>query len=195
MIRGQAIMADQRPSDLGDRAAEAASDFFSQIYTVIETAIRRLLGNTVASFSNVNANRLTKVVGSVVFYLIIRPYVERFFKWLHDRERQKEKEKKEKEKAQWGGKKAKMSANTLRGGEKGKVLGEVENTDDEVEEDGEDELAQASGVPEWHGMARKRQKKYMKNRAKGQRAENLTEDQIMELLDWSEEETVDKKDI
>ncbi|KAJ5488485.1 hypothetical protein N7539_003375 [Penicillium diatomitis] len=186
-------MVNEHAPDLGDKAAEAASDFFTQIFSLIETVIRRLWTNTIASFSNVNANRWTKVVGSVVFYLVIRPYIERFFKWLHDRERQKEKEKKEKEKAERGGKKAKVSANSLRGGEKGKVLGEVENTDDELEEDGEDELAQASGVPEWHGMARKRQKKYLKNRAKGQRAENLSEDQIMELLDWSEEETVDKK--
>jgi hypothetical protein len=43
-------------------------------------------------------------------------------------------------------------------------------------------------------MARKRQKKYLKNLAKGQRAEKLSEDQIMDLLDWSEDEGENKKD-
>lgn len=187
-------MVEER-SDFGDIAAEAASDFFTQLFGFVDTVVRRFFKNFYASFAEVSAKRWTKVIGSVIFYLLIRPYIEKFFKYLHDRERRKEKEKKEKERAALGGKKAKMSANALRGGaEKGKVLGEVENTDDELEEEGEDELAQAIGVPEWNGMARKRQKKYLKNLAKGQRAEKLSEDQIMELLDWSEEEGENKKD-
>ncbi|KAF3385199.1 hypothetical protein F1880_003070 [Penicillium rolfsii] len=182
-------MVEERSADLGDIAAEAAADFFTQLFGFVDTGVRRFFKNFYASFAEVSAKRWTKVIASVIFYLILRPYIERFFKYLHDRERQKEKEKKEKERAALGGKKAKMSANALRGGDKGgKVLGEVENTDDEVEEEGEDELAQASGVPEWNGMARKRQKKYLKNLAKGQRAEKLSEEQIMELLDWSDEE-------
>jgi hypothetical protein len=187
-------MVEERSADLGDLAAEAAADFFTQIFGFVETAVRRFFKNFYASFAEVSAKRWTKVIGSVIVYLILRPYIEKFFKYLHDRDRKKEKEKKEKERAARGGKKAKMSANALRGGDKGKVLGEVENTDDEIEEDGEDELAQASGVPEWNGMARKRQKKYLKNLAKGQRAEKLSEEQIMELLDWSEEDEENKKD-
>lgn len=187
-------MVDERSSDLGDIAAEAASDFFTQLFGFVDTGVRRFFKNFYNSFAEVSGKRWTKVIASVIFYLILRPYIERFFKYLHDRERKKEKEKKEKERAALGGKKAKMSANALRGGDGGKVLGEVENTDDEVEEGGEDELVQASGVPEWNGMARKRQKKYLKNMAKGQRAEKLSEDQIMELLDWSEEEEENKKD-
>jgi hypothetical protein len=187
-------MVNERSSDLGDMAAEAASDFFSQLFGFVDTGVRRFFKNFYASFAEVSTKRWTKVIASVIFYLIIRPYIEKFFKYLQDRERKKEKEKKEKERAALGGKKAKVSANSLRGGDKGKVLGEVENTDDEVDEEGEDELAQASGVPEWNGMARKRQKKYLKNLAKGQRAEKLSEDQIMELLDWSEEEEENKKD-
>ncbi|KAJ5159459.1 uncharacterized protein N7482_006463 [Penicillium canariense] len=186
-------MAAERP-DFGEIAAEAASDFFTQLFSFVDTVVRRFCKNFYGSFVDVSAKRWTKVIASVIFYIIIRPYIEKFFKYLHDRDRKKEKEKKEKEKAAWGGKKAKMSANALRGGDGGKVLGEVENTDDEVEdEDADSELAQASGVPEWNKMARKRQKKYMKNLEKGQRAEKLSEDQIMELLDWSEEEA-EKKD-
>ena len=58
----------------------------------------------------------------------------------------------------------------------------------EAEEEEEKNLAQASGVPEWNKMARKRQKKYLKNLEKqnGKQADDLTEEQLMELLDWSE---------
>ncbi|KAJ5194600.1 uncharacterized protein N7498_008038 [Penicillium cinerascens] len=183
-------MADANAPDLGEKAAEAASEFFREIYGYFETAVYRFCKNFYKSFADVSVNRWAKVIASVVFYILIRPYIEKFFKYLHDRERRKEKEKKEAEKAKLGGKKAKVSANSLRGGDKGKVLGEVDNTDDEVEDDEEDELAEASGVPEWNKMARKRQKKYIKNLQKkeGPKAEKFTEEEIMELLDWSESE-------
>lgn len=187
-------MADAR-ADLGDRAAEAASDFFNQIFGSVGTGANRLVKNAHASFSDFDTARWTKVIGSVVFYILIRPYIEKLFKYMQDRDRRKEKEKKEKERAAWSGKKAKTSANALRGGgsgSDGKVLGEVENTDDEVEDDEEADLnlAMASGVPEWNQMARKRQKKYIKNLKKqsGERAQAFTEEQIMEMLDWSESE-------
>jgi hypothetical protein len=183
-------MADANTPDLGDKAAEAASEFFTEIFGMVETAIRRFFRNFYNSFAQVSMSRWTKVIASVIFYILIRPYIEKFFKYLHDRDRRKEKEKKEAERAKRGGKKAKVSANSLRGGDKGKVLGEVENTDDEVEDDEEDELVEASGVPEWNKMARRRQKKYIKNLQKkeGPKAEKFTEEEIMELLDWSESE-------
>lgn len=183
-------MADADTPDLGDRAAQAANEFFGEIFGLVELVITRFFKNLYNSFAEVSVSRWTKVIGSVIFYLLIRPYVEKFFKYLHDRQHRKEKEKKEAERAKLGGKKAKMSANSLRGGDKGKVLGEVENTDDEVEDDEEDELAEASGVPEWNKMARRRQKKYIKNLQKkeGPKAEKFTEEEIMELLDWSESE-------
>lgn len=183
-------MADANAPDLGDKAAEAASEFFREIYSVLEAAVYRFCRNFYNSFVEVSLSRWSKVIASVVFYILIRPYIEKFFKFLHDRDRRKEKEKKEAERAKLGGKKAKVSANSLRGGDKGKVLGEVDNTDDEVEDDEEDELAEASGVPEWNKMARKRQKRYIKNLQKkeGPKAEKFTEEEIMELLDWSESE-------
>ncbi|KAJ5127985.1 hypothetical protein N7448_008764 [Penicillium atrosanguineum] len=183
-------MADADALDLSDRAREAANEFFSEIFGTVERAFFRFFKNLYNSFAEVSVSRWSKVIGSVIFYVLIRPYIEKFFKFLHDRDRRKEKEKKEAERAKLGGKKAKMSANSLRGGDKGKVIGEVENTDDEVEDDEEDELVEASGVPEWNKMARKRQKKYIKNLQKkeGPKAEKFTEDEIMELLDWSESE-------
>ncbi|OQD76686.1 hypothetical protein PENDEC_c004G03736 [Penicillium decumbens] len=180
-------MADTNTQDLGERAAEAASEFFIEIFNTLNAAVRRFFTNFYNSFAEVSLNRWTKVILSVVFYVLIRPYIEKFFKYLHDRQRQQEKEKKEAEKAKLGGKKAKKSANSLRGGDSGKVLGEVENTDDELEDDEEDEYAE--DVPEWNKMARKRQKRYIKNLQKeGPKAETFTEEQIMELLDWSESE-------
>lgn len=188
-------MADARPTDIGDMAADAASEFFTEIFGVVWTSIRRFCKNFYASFAEVSSGRWTKVILSVVLYIVVRPYIERFFKHLQDRSRRKEKEKKEAQKAALGGKKAKMSANALRGGDGGKVLGEVDHTDDEAEENEESDLAQASGVPEWNKMARKRQKKYLKNMEKqsGERAPNLSEDQIKELLDWSESEDEKKE--
>ncbi|GLA65896.1 hypothetical protein AtubIFM55763_002761 [Aspergillus tubingensis] len=172
--------------DPGEVAADALNDFFGQLYSFFETIFTRFFGNLYASFADVSINRWTKVILSVIGYLLIRPYIERFFKFMHDRDRKKQLEK---EKAKKDGKKAKMSANELRGGAgAGRVLGEVENTDDEIE-DGED-FATASGVPEWGKNARKRQKKYMKNLEKEaeSRTHNLSEEQLMELLDWSESE-------
>ncbi|KAJ5924568.1 hypothetical protein N7466_008755 [Penicillium verhagenii] len=185
-------MAEPQP-DMSDVAAEAAADFFQQIFGVVIEAICRFGRNLYNSFAEVSVGRWTKVVCSVIFYVLIRPYIEKFFKYLHDRERRMEKEKKEKEKAALGGKKAKQSANSLRGGETGKVLGEVESEDELA--DGEVNLALASGVPEWNKMARKRQKKYLKNLEKenGKRAEELTEEQFLELLDWSESENESEK--
>ena len=79
-------------------------------------------------------NRWTKVTLSVIGYIIIRPYIEAWFKKMSERDRKKMQEKEKAKREAQGGKKAKVSANTLRGGASGggKVLGEVENTDDEI---------------------------------------------------------------
>ncbi|KAA8651348.1 hypothetical protein EYZ11_000966 [Aspergillus tanneri] len=173
-------------SDPSEFVADALNDFFGQLYTFFDTIFRRFFGNLYASFADVSVNRWTKVILSVTGYIIIRPYIEKFFAKMQERDRKKAEEKK------WaqaeatgasGDKKAKVSANSLRAG--GKVLGEVENTDDELD-DGED-FATASGVPELGKNARKRLKKNMKKEA-GQRTHNLSDEQLMELLDWSESE-------
>ncbi|KKK17192.1 hypothetical protein P175DRAFT_0530287 [Aspergillus ochraceoroseus IBT 24754] len=182
------------PDDAAAVISDSLNDFFSQLYTFFETIIRRFCTNFYNSFAEVSVNRWTKVALSVVGYILIRPYIEALFKKMHDRDRKKQQEK-ERAKAAAAGKKkkAKVSPNALRGAgaaEGGKVLGEVENTDDEIEEDAE-EFAAASGVPEWGKNARKRMKKHRKNleRESAERdGEKLSEDQIMELLDWSDSE-------
>lgn len=188
-------MPETDPSDV---VHDAINDFFQQVFGLATRAFYRFTNNLYASFAQVSKGRWTKVILSVAFYVIIRPYIEKFFRWTsdNDRKRREEKEKKEKEATGFeAGRKSKVSANSLRGGganESGKVLGEVDNTDDEMddEEEGEDiKFAKASGVPEWGKNARKRQKKQARNLAESsQKTHNLTDEQLMELLDWSESE-------
>ncbi|KAL4946836.1 trafficking PGA2-domain-containing protein [Aspergillus oleicola] len=186
----------------GESAITAAiSDYFSNLYAFLEMIVTRFCRNFYNSFAEVTAYRWTKVILSVVGYILIRPYIEAFFKKMHDRDRKKQMEKEKAERKEKKAK-AKVSANALRGGGategEGKVLGEVENTDDEVDseevEEGEnaEEFATASGVPEWGKNARKRAKKHAKKLEK-EEDENkggakLSEEQLMELLDWSESE-------
>lgn len=184
-------------TDPSDIVYDAINDFFSQFYTFISTIITRFTSNIRESFAQVPKGRWTKVILSVVFYIVIRPYIEKFFRWSSEKERKRREEKEKEEKEATGheaGRKAKVSANSLRGGaataagaadESGKVLGEVDNTDDELDDDEEGEdikFAKASGVPEWGKNARKRQKKQARN------THNLTDEQLLGLLDWSESE-------
>ncbi|KAL2827568.1 trafficking PGA2-domain-containing protein [Aspergillus cavernicola] len=171
--------------------SDAINDYFSEVYALIELLIRRFCTNFYKSFAEVTAYRWTKVGLSVIGYLIIRPYIEAFFKKMHDRDRKKQQEKERAEKEK--GKKAKVSPNALRGGSEGegKVLGEVDNTDDELDGENAEEFATASGVPEWGKNARKRAKKNQKKlerEATGTKSSNMTEEEVMELLDWSDSE-------
>ncbi|RMJ26478.1 Protein trafficking PGA2 [Aspergillus sp. HF37] len=187
-------------ADESSPASDALTSFANSVISFFQTIFRRFLRNTKASVTEVSRDRWTKVIISVVVYILIRPYIERFFKYMHDRDRAKAKQK-EKEKADaWEEKnrRARVSANELRaagssakadagGGGEGKVLGEIDSEED-VEE-AEDE-AKASGVPEWGKLARRRQKQYFTSLQKNQqpRAEELSDKQMLELLDWSESE-------
>ncbi|KAL4786306.1 trafficking PGA2-domain-containing protein [Aspergillus varians] len=181
---------------------EAVEEMFSRLYDFVEMIITRFFTNLYKSFTEITAYRWTKVILSVVGYLIIRPYIEAFFKMMNERDRKKQQEKDRAAKKERLAK-AKLSPNELRGGREpeGKVLGEVENTDDELDEveEGEDaeEFATASGVPEWGKNARKRAKKHAKKLEKEGADQNpvnqMTEEQLMELLDWSEDEDEKKE--
>lgn len=179
------------PDEARSVVADALADFFGQLYSFVETIVTRFFGNMYLSFAEVSVNRWTKVILSVVGYILVRPYIEAWFKKMADRDFKKQQEKEKARRAALGDKKAKVSANALRGGGSsdsgtGKVLGEVENTDDEIEE--EEDFATASGVPEWSKTARKRQKKSNKNPEAEEQTQRLSKEQIMELLDWSDEE-------
>ncbi|KAL2840196.1 trafficking PGA2-domain-containing protein [Aspergillus pseudoustus] len=185
-------------SKINNAIVDAINDYFSNLYAFLDMIIRRFCKNLYHSFADMTMHRWTKVGLSVLGYILIRPYIEAFFKKMHDRDRKKQQEKERAEAKARG--KAKVSANTLRGdaaagdGE-GKVLGEVENTDDEIEGEDAEEFATASGVPEWGKNARKRAKKHQKKlekEAAEAKGSKLSEDQLMELLDWSDSED-DKK--
>ncbi|KAJ0418520.1 trafficking PGA2-domain-containing protein [Aspergillus carlsbadensis] len=180
-------------SKVNNAIVDAINDYFSNLYAFLEMLINRFCKNLYHSFADMTMHRWTKVGLCVVGYILIRPYIEAFFKKMHDRDRKKQQEKERAEAAAKG--KAKVSANTLRGGAaadgEGKVLGEVDNTDDEVEGEDAEEFATASGVPEWGKNARKRAKKHQKKLEKEAvegKGTKLSEDQLMELLDWSESE-------
>lgn len=177
-------------------ASDALTTFANSVISFFQTITRRFLRNSKASFTEVSRDRWVKVIITVVVYILIRPYIERFFKYMHDRDRAKAKQK-EKEKADaWDEKnrRARVSANELRaagasasaadGAGEGKVLGEIDSEEDDEAED----EAKASGVPEWGRLARKRQKQYFKSVQKNQqpRAEELSDQKMLELLDWSE---------
>jgi hypothetical protein len=175
----------------------ALEDFFGQLYSSFETIFKRFFKNLYLSFADVGVNRWTKVILCVVGYILARPYIEAWFRKMHEKDRKKQLEKEKAEREARRNNRAKVSANALRGGatEGGKVLGEVENTDDEIE-NGED-FATASGVPEWGKNARKRQKKFMKElqREAEQDTEKLSDEQVMELLDWSESEDEKRQEV
>ena len=184
-----------------DTETSPVSDAYNQIASFLSKIARRFVRNFKASFTEVDAARWKKVILIVVVYILIRPYIDKFFRYMHDRDRAKERAKKKakEEEEEREVLRARISANQLRGvrpssaGE-GKVLGEIES-DEEVEIDDADDEAKASGVPEFGKLARKRQKKYWKNVQKGQqqRAEELTDSRMLELLDWSESEEDEKK--
>lgn len=180
-------MAD--PTHTTDQLTSSIHTFIDQTYTMTITALTRFYVNLTTSIKLAPWARLLLIVTA---YIMARPYIEKFYAWTYKKQRDNEKKKQQAEKEARAGKKAKMSANSLRGGaEGGKVLGEVENSDDEVES----EIVRASGVPEWNKMARKRQKKYFKNLANQayKATEGLTDEQVLELLDWSEESDDEKK--
>ncbi|KAL2222293.1 trafficking PGA2-domain-containing protein [Thermoascus aurantiacus ATCC 26904] len=187
-------MATQTPPSVPDLIA----DFFNQLFAGLETCFTRLSHNLHASLTSMTTRRWLRMIVIVCGYIMIRPYIDRFFRWTYDRQQRKEKERKQAQMEAFGaaGKKAKVSPNSLR--EAGKVLGEVEDTDDdEVDSDSHNNgsKGKATGVPEWGKNARKRQKKYLKNleREAERRAEQLTDQQILELLDWSESEDEKEK--
>lgn len=183
-------MATETPT-----VSDLIADFFAQLFSGLDTYFTNLSTNLHEGLTNVTARRWLRMAVIVFGYIMIRPYIDGFFRWTYDRRQRKEKEKQQAQMEAFGasGKKAKVSPNSLRG--PGKVLGEVENTDDEAEDDEKKAEGKATGVPEWGKNARKRQKKYLKNLEKEaeRRAEELDDQQILELLDWSESEDEKKK--
>ncbi|KAJ9263803.1 hypothetical protein DTO195F2_2720 [Paecilomyces variotii] len=166
-------------------ASELLTDFFNQLLGGVEN----YFANFYKNFTSISAKRWIRmgvIVGA--YLLVVRPLVDMFFRWSFDKKQAKEKKKREEDQAAFGadGKTAKMSPNSLRG--PGKVLGEVEMDDEDTVKGQGKDTGKATGVPELGKGARKRQKKQMKEAEKsaGATMEGMTEEELLELLDWSE---------
>ncbi|KAL1963113.1 hypothetical protein VTN77DRAFT_8656 [Rasamsonia byssochlamydoides] len=157
-------------------------EFFSGLANYFADTLRNLH----TAITTPKARYWIRICVIVAGYIMIRPLIELFFRKTFERKMEREDAKRKAQEAAFTepGKKAKMSANSLRSG---KVLGEVDTDEEEEINNGK---GKSSGVPEWGKGARKRQKKYLKNleREAERRAEELTEQEILELLDWSESE-------
>lgn len=172
-------MASGTPS-----VSDLITDFFRSFINQVVSGVCNFRTNLYTSFADVSFQRWMRILAVVACYVAIRPYIDRFFRWTYERDLKKREAKKAAEAEAFGmpaDERVRKSANALRGGES--------------EKDGEpgEDFATASGVPEWSRNARKRQKKYLRSvmeREAGTAAaaDELSEEQVMELLDWSESE-------
>lgn len=142
--------------------------------------------------------RWLRIIVIVAGYIMVRPWIEKFFAKLFEKQMSKEDAERDKKRAEEEGflapgtERAKKNANSLRvgGGE-----GEDENkdtgaSDDEDEEEGK---AKASGVTDAGRGARKRQKKAAAKQEALRKAEQMSEEELLQLLDWSESEDEGEK--
>ncbi|KAH8692289.1 trafficking PGA2-domain-containing protein [Talaromyces proteolyticus] len=157
----------------------------------IISTISAYLLDTVSDFQDWIATptirKWIRIIVIVFGYLMVRPWIELFFKKMFERQMDKddaERKKKREEEEGFlaeGVEKARKSGNSLRvgGGQ------EEEGSEEEAEE----EKIKASGVMEWGRGARKRAKKVEKKKLK----EQMTEEELLELLDWSESDAEGEK--
>ncbi|KAI5300481.1 hypothetical protein KEM56_002425 [Ascosphaera pollenicola] len=108
------------------------------------------LKGTFATLSIRDYIRLVWIVGG---YIILRPYLEKLFKFMFDRGQKKNEEGEEEEEEDLATGKTKLSANDLRG-----VSSGVDYPGQEDEEESENENVKPP-VPQWGRAARLRQKK------------------------------------
>lgn len=184
-------------------------DFPNNLLTSLHETFLRTLNDVQNTIHAPKVRYWLRLVVIVAGYIMVRPLIEMIFRKLFDRqvarEEAKKKEQEEKGEAIFREKgvskenitKSKRAANMLRSadGAVGKVLGEVDSEGEREFNEG-----QATGVSSKHGKnARKRQKHHLKNMEKREAERKdvpqMTEQELMELLDWSEsgEEGLDDK--
>lgn len=157
-------------------------EFSSKIVIYFSNAFR----NVHASVSTAQTKYWLRLCIIVCGYIMLRPLIDMFFRKLFEQGRDKEDARKREQDEAFGvtGKKAKMSANALR--TPGMVIGEVDTEDEE--EINKDNGSKATGIRPWGSSARKRQQKFLNQEAKRRAAKEMTDEQMLELLDWSESE-------
>jgi hypothetical protein len=177
-----------------DYAGTTAASHGTDVTSLIQEFFSRLADYFIETFQNLGTAITTpkfkywlRICVIVAAYIMVRPLIELFFKTLLHRKLDKEdaERKKQEEAFTVPGTQAKMSANALR----------TSKTDEEKKE--EEETVKSTGVMEWGRDARKRQKKYLKNleREAERKAEDIDDEELLELLDWSESDHDDEKKV
>lgn len=177
-----------------DYAGTTAASHGADVSSLLQEFFSRLADYFIETFQNLSTAITTpkfkywlRIFVVVAAYIMVRPLIELFFKTLLHRKLDKEdaERKKREEAFTVPGTQAKMSANALR----------TSKTDEEKKE--EEENVKSTGVMEWGRDARKRQKKYLKNleREAERKAEDMDDEELLELLDWSESDHDDEKKV
>ncbi|KAN0083777.1 Protein trafficking PGA2 domain containing protein [Elaphomyces granulatus] len=172
-------MSSQTAAATPDDVWSLLHEFTSKITIYFSNAFRNLH----ASVTTPSTKYWLRLCVIVCGYIMIRPLIDMFFRKSFERTREKEAARKREQEEAFNapGKKAKMSANTLR--TPGMVIGEVDTEDEE--EINRNNGSKATGIPSWGTSARKRQNKFLNQEAK-RREKEMTDEQLLELLDWSE---------
>ncbi|KAL1989581.1 hypothetical protein VTN49DRAFT_6778 [Thermomyces lanuginosus] len=170
----------------------ATPDATPDVTTLVKEFFSRLADDVADTLRNVRTSLTTpramywlRLVVIVAGYIMIRPLIELFFAKMFERKLKKEEEARKKEHDSFlaPGHKAKKNANYLRTG------GNVEEEDNEEDE----ATAKASGTSR-SGKGTQRQRKTRNktgDNSEGQQRQ-LTDQEILELLDWSESDEDEK---
>ena len=164
----------ERNTDPAEAVADALNEFFTLLFKGVNVSYDRLKNNLYHSVADMGTRRWIRLAAVVIGYVLIRPYIDLFFRKWFDYDQKRKKLKEEKQRAAFGvskDRKAKVSANSLRTGNATIEESSSEDDDEEVDE------AIASGVPEWSGLARRRHKKYVKSLEKAEkRTDRMTDE-------------------
>jgi hypothetical protein len=163
---------------------------FSEIVETVSHYLLETIGDVQDWLATPKIKRWLRIIVIVAAYLMLRPYIEMFFKKMFEKQMDKEdaerKKKREEEEGFLapGTERAKKNANSLR---VGGGAAEDEKENEGSDEEDEAEKIKASGVMDWGRGARKRQKAAAKQEAL-RKAEQMDEEELLQLLDWSESE-------
>ncbi|CRG91585.1 hypothetical protein PISL3812_08635 [Talaromyces islandicus] len=162
---------------------------FSEIVETVSHYVLEIIGDFQDWVATPKIRRWLRIIVVVAGYLMVRPWIELFFRKMFEKQMDKEDAERKKKREEEEGflapgmERAKKNANSLRVG----GAGEEQEQGSSDEED-EAEKVKASGVMEWGRGARKRQKKAAAKQEALRKAEQMDEEELLQLLDWSESE-------
>jgi hypothetical protein len=166
---------------------------FSEIVETVSHYVLETVNDFQDWIATPKIRKWLRIIVIVAGYIMVRPWIELFFKKMFEKQKDKEdaerKKKREEEEGFLapGTERAKKSANSLRVGAAAEEGAGASSEEDEAEK------VKASGVMEWGRGARKRQKKSAAKQQAARKAEQMSEEELLQLLDWSESEDEAKK--